>query len=213
MNRLPFLLHLVKDNQRYFFHTISPWLVWWLSLLWFGFVHPFLFLVLQQRQKTNHTSPSTSPGILLTTLSPRGRQSKILSSVLFHLRCPPWSLKEEYHNFFLILPFPPRGASANEFENSCDLHLQYLSWILPSKWSPYLLKDWKILLLHFLWLPLTLFHSSNFVYTSPVPLCLLDGQAGVNSLEAPSLLNSQRYSEQHLETLSLSSKSWKLKWR
>ena len=33
MNRLPFLLHLVKDNQRYFFHTISPWLVWWLSLL------------------------------------------------------------------------------------------------------------------------------------------------------------------------------------
>ena len=90
MNRLPFLLHLVKDNQRYFFHTISPWLVWWLSLLWFGFVHPFLFLVLQQRQKTNHTSPSTSPGILLTTLSPRGQQSKILSSVLFHLRCPTW---------------------------------------------------------------------------------------------------------------------------
>ena len=133
MNRLPFLLHLEKDNQRYFFHTISPWLVWWLSLLWFGFVHPFLFLVLQQRQKTNHTSPSTSPGILLTTLSPRGRQSKILSSVLFHLRCPPWSLKEEYHNFFLILPFPPRGAWANEFENSCDLqwNLQYLSWILP----------------------------------------------------------------------------------
>ena len=69
----------------------------------------------------------------------------------------------------------------------------------------------KIILLHFLWLPLTLFHSSNFVYTSPVPLCLLDGQAGVDSLEAPSLLNSQRYSEQHLETLSLSSKSWKLK--
>ena len=27
------------------------------------------------------------------------------------------------------------------------------------------------------------------------------------------ILNSQRYSEQHLETLSLSSKSWKLKWR
>ena len=73
----------------------------------------------------------------------------------------------------------------------------------------------KIILLHFLWLPLTLFHSSNFVYTNPVPLCLLVGQAGVDSLEAPSLLilNSKRYSEQHLETLSLSSKSWKLKWR
>ena len=46
----------------------------------------------------------------------------------------------------------------------------------------------KILLLHFLWLPLTHFHSSNFVYTNPVPLCLLVGQAGVDSLEAPSLL-------------------------
>ena len=60
VNRLPFLSHLVKDNQRYFFHTISPWLVWRLSLLWFGFVHLFLFLVLQQRQKTNRFQLSIS---------------------------------------------------------------------------------------------------------------------------------------------------------
>ena len=112
------------------------------SAIWI--FHPFLFLFVQQRQKTNPRSPLTSPGTLLATSSPRGQQSH-----LFHLRYPPWSLKAEDHLVFLILHFPPFDAWTNEFENSCDLpsNIQYRSWILLLNWSPYLLNDWKILVL------------------------------------------------------------------
>ena len=89
------------------------------SAIWI--FHPFLFLFVQQRQKTSRRSPRTSPGTLLTTSSPRGQHSH-----LFHLRYPPWSLKDNLRWNF-----------------------QYRSWILLLNWSPYLLNDWKILVLHF----------------------------------------------------------------